>query len=449
MIGSLRGEVLERWGDGTVLIDVAGVGYEVTVSPRTFGELEPTTSAFLYIHHHIREDDQTLYGFLTRDERSTFKTLIATHGVGPALALAILATYPPAALVDVVANGDFGALKAVPGVGPKTAQRLLVELRDRLSVPVLDGDLGADGGVTGRRPSERCVKRWPGSATAPTRSATPCASCRATARRRVDDAARRPQAARSQACVTSSSIPASTTTPTRCCRSRAAAAAARRVRRPGRAEGAPRHRPRGGAPAPAGGRPPAVRRTPRARQDDAGDDRRRRDGRAAARHVRTGAGARRRPRRHPHQARRPRRAVRRRDPPAVASGRGDPLPGDGGLPARHRRRQGPGGVEHPPVAAAVHARRRHDPDGDDHGAAPRPIRTGRPARLLRRRRTAGDRRARRRHPRRQHRRGRGVGDRPARPRARRGSPTGCCVACATSPRSAATAASTPPPPSAA
>ena len=149
MIGSVRGEVLERWGDGTVLIDVGGVGYEITVSPRAFGELEPTTSAFLYIHHHIREDDQTLYGFLTRDERTTFKTLIATHGVGPALALAILATYPPAALVDVVANGDVGALKAVPGVGPKTAQRLLVELRDRLSLPVLDGDLGTAAGTVG------------------------------------------------------------------------------------------------------------------------------------------------------------------------------------------------------------------------------------------------------------------------------------------------------------
>ena len=150
MIGSLRGEVLERLAEGTVLVDVAGVGYEVIVSPRTFGELEPTTSAFLYIHHHIREDDQTLYGFLTRDERSTFKTLIATHGVGPALALAILATYPPAALVDVVAKGDFAALKAVPGVGPKTAQRLIVELRDRLSVPVLDADLRGDtpGGTT-------------------------------------------------------------------------------------------------------------------------------------------------------------------------------------------------------------------------------------------------------------------------------------------------------------
>ena len=149
VIGSLRGEVLERSAEGSVLIDVAGVGYDVIVSPRTFGELEPTSAAFLYIHHHIREDDQTLYGFVTRDERTTFKTLIATHGVGPALAMAILTTYPPAALVDVVANGDVGALKAVPGVGPKTAQRLLVELRDRLSLPILDGESGAGGGAGG------------------------------------------------------------------------------------------------------------------------------------------------------------------------------------------------------------------------------------------------------------------------------------------------------------
>jgi Holliday junction DNA helicase RuvA len=138
MIGSLRGQVLERWGDGTVLIDVGGVGYEVTVTPRTLAELEPTSSAFLYIHHHIREGDQALFGFLGRDEVTTFKTLIATHGVGPALAMAILGTYPPAALVDIVAGNDVGSLKAVAGVGPKTAQRLLVELRDRLSLPVLD-----------------------------------------------------------------------------------------------------------------------------------------------------------------------------------------------------------------------------------------------------------------------------------------------------------------------
>jgi Holliday junction DNA helicase RuvA len=149
MIGSLRGEVLERGNDGTVLVDVGGVGYIVVVSPEALGELEPTTKTFLYIHHHIREDDQTLFGFLTRDERITFKVLIATHGVGPAMAMAILGTYPPGALVDVVANGDKAALTMVPGVGPKTAERLLVELKDRLAVPVLDGESAGVSGSNG------------------------------------------------------------------------------------------------------------------------------------------------------------------------------------------------------------------------------------------------------------------------------------------------------------
>ncbi len=138
MIGSLRGEVLERTLDGVVLVEVGGVGYEVVVSPRTLPELEPTAPTFLYIHHHIREDGQTLYGFASRDERATFQVLIGTHGVGPALAMAILATHPPGALVDIVAGGDLAALTLVPGVGRKTAERLLIELKNRLAVPVLD-----------------------------------------------------------------------------------------------------------------------------------------------------------------------------------------------------------------------------------------------------------------------------------------------------------------------
>jgi holliday junction DNA helicase RuvA len=153
MIGSLRGEVLERGLDGVVLLEVGGVGYQVVVSPRTLPELEPTSRAFLYVHHHIREDGQTLYGFASRDERSTFQVLIGAHGVGPALAMAIMATHPPAALVDIVASADVGALTLVPGVGKKTAERLLVELRDRLAVPVLDvvggGPAGGAGSVIG------------------------------------------------------------------------------------------------------------------------------------------------------------------------------------------------------------------------------------------------------------------------------------------------------------
>ena len=139
MIGSLRGAILERNVDGTVLLEVGGVGYLVTVSTRVLAELEPGTSVFLYVHHHIREDAQTLFGFTSRDDRQTFQVLIKTNGIGPALAMAILATHPPAALVDMVANNDVGALTLVPGVGKKTAERLIVELRDRLSVPMLDG----------------------------------------------------------------------------------------------------------------------------------------------------------------------------------------------------------------------------------------------------------------------------------------------------------------------
>jgi Holliday junction DNA helicase RuvA len=146
MIGSLRGQVLERDLEGRVLVDVAGVGYDVVVSPRLLAELEPTSSVFLYIHHHIREDAQTLYGFVTVDDRATFRVLLATHGVGPALALAILATHPPAVLVDVVAEGDAGALTLVPGVGRKTAERLIVELRNRLSLPIIEDGVPLTGG---------------------------------------------------------------------------------------------------------------------------------------------------------------------------------------------------------------------------------------------------------------------------------------------------------------
>ena len=153
MIGSLRGTVLERTEDGSALVEVGGVGYYVAVTPRTLAELEPGANVFLHVHHHIREDAQTLFGFLHRDERTTFQVLIATHGIGPALALAILGTHTPSALVDIIAGNDLGALTLVPGVGKKTAERLLVELRNKLSLPMLDpvtpGTPGSKGSVVG------------------------------------------------------------------------------------------------------------------------------------------------------------------------------------------------------------------------------------------------------------------------------------------------------------
>ena len=144
MIGSLRGEVLERIAPSSVLLEVQGVGYLCTVTSATFAELEPTVAAFLYVHHHIREDAQTLFGFRSRVERDTFDILIATHGIGPAMAMAILSTYAPQSLVTIVASGDLAALTVVPGVGRKTAERLMVELKSRLNMDIAS-PAGADG----------------------------------------------------------------------------------------------------------------------------------------------------------------------------------------------------------------------------------------------------------------------------------------------------------------
>ena len=141
MIGSLRGRLLDR-GTSDVLVEVAGVGYRVTIAPTTavaLGELGD--EVFVWIHHHIREDAETLYGFSSRDERVTFEALIGAHGVGPALALAILSVHAPVALTRILLEDDVAALCLVPGVGKKTAARLLVELKSRLDIP--DADLAA------------------------------------------------------------------------------------------------------------------------------------------------------------------------------------------------------------------------------------------------------------------------------------------------------------------
>lgn len=135
MIGSLRGRLLDRGAD-EVLVEVGGVGYRVVVSPTTAVALgDRGDEVFVWIHHHVREDAETLYGFAERDERLTFEALIGAHGVGPSLALAILSVHAPVALARILADDDVAALCLVPGVGKKTAARLLVELKSRLHVP--------------------------------------------------------------------------------------------------------------------------------------------------------------------------------------------------------------------------------------------------------------------------------------------------------------------------
>lgn len=147
MIGSLRGTLLDRSLTGEVLVEVAGVGYRVQAGPATAARLgDVDAEVFVWVHHHVREDADTLYGFASKGERDAFEALLGAHGVGPALALAILSVHPPANLARVLADDDVAALCLVPGVGKKTAARLLIELKSRLDLPAVDGaPAGVDG----------------------------------------------------------------------------------------------------------------------------------------------------------------------------------------------------------------------------------------------------------------------------------------------------------------
>jgi Holliday junction DNA helicase RuvA len=134
VIGSVRGTVLERSATGEAIIEVGGVGYRVLVPVSALNGLQTGDAAFLFTHLHVREDALVLYAFPTRDERDTFEILIGATGVGPKLALAICSVYSPAALSRALADDDVDALTLVPGVGKRTAQRLLLELKARLEV---------------------------------------------------------------------------------------------------------------------------------------------------------------------------------------------------------------------------------------------------------------------------------------------------------------------------
>ena len=147
MIGSLRGELLVS-EPNEVLIEVAGMGYRVTVGPNVSALLgEVGANVFVHIHHHIREDAQHLYGFADISERMMFETLLSAHGVGPSLALAILSVHGPDGLRRAVIDEDVATLCLVPGVGKKTAQRLLVELSSKVEAPV--GHVGGGSAVPG------------------------------------------------------------------------------------------------------------------------------------------------------------------------------------------------------------------------------------------------------------------------------------------------------------
>lgn len=132
MIAWLKGELLEKQAP-TILLDVNGVGYELEAPMTTFYDLPAVNEiASLYVHMVVREDAQLLFGFSSRQQRELFRSLIKVNGVGPKVALAVLSTLSAQELLQCMANDDFKQLTKVPGIGMKTAQRLVVEMKDRL-----------------------------------------------------------------------------------------------------------------------------------------------------------------------------------------------------------------------------------------------------------------------------------------------------------------------------
>jgi Holliday junction DNA helicase RuvA len=131
VIASVTGRVAGVQPDGAV-VEVGGIGLLVQCAPGTIASLRPGTTATLHTALVVREDSLTLYGFSTADERATFELLQTASGVGPRLAQAVLAVHSPDAVRRAVATDDLGALTLVPGIGRKGAQRIVLELKDRL-----------------------------------------------------------------------------------------------------------------------------------------------------------------------------------------------------------------------------------------------------------------------------------------------------------------------------
>jgi len=145
VIGSIRGVLIDRPATGELLVEVGGVGYRASVPTTTFGAVGPNGSeVFLHVHTHVREDAIVLFGFAHADERRCFEALLGAHGVGPSLALAILSALSPASLSTAVLEDDLDTLCLVPGVGKKTAARLLLELKARLDLPTLGHGTGPE-----------------------------------------------------------------------------------------------------------------------------------------------------------------------------------------------------------------------------------------------------------------------------------------------------------------
>jgi Holliday junction DNA helicase RuvA len=149
MIGLLRGRLLEK-RPNQVILDVGGVGYLVAIPLSTFATLgELHAEVTLLIHTHVREDSLSLYGFLSAREKHLFELLLGASGVGPTLALKILSGMNVEELVPAIRGGDLARLTKIPGVGRKTAERMVVELKDKLEAVAIEAEKHAPASPAG------------------------------------------------------------------------------------------------------------------------------------------------------------------------------------------------------------------------------------------------------------------------------------------------------------
>lgn len=146
MIGWLSGRVLDRHQPGKLVIDVNGVGYDVETSLPTFFQLESQSGTVnLHIHTIVREDALLLYGFADKPERALFRALIKVNGVGPKLAIAVLSSISPSDFIQCIHQQNTGLLTKLPGIGKKTAERLVVEMKDTIAqLPSTDALAGKE-----------------------------------------------------------------------------------------------------------------------------------------------------------------------------------------------------------------------------------------------------------------------------------------------------------------
>jgi len=143
MISYLQGQVLSS-DEKTLCILVGGVGYEINVNQRALSSFVPGQAASFLIHTHVREDQITLFGFETKEEKFIFLKLLDVSGIGPRGALSILSSHPPSSLSLIVRSNDASTLSQTPGIGKKTAEKILLELRGKLDGIVPGGDSSSE-----------------------------------------------------------------------------------------------------------------------------------------------------------------------------------------------------------------------------------------------------------------------------------------------------------------